>query len=201
MLAWKIAHVGYPADAMMFDIRNAPIRFARVGPGRYVSTCEGSHRPVRELAVDRVDRRCGYTMEYAPSPAGHRAEYDLDEARLAEVPWDACPLGICGRYRIYRTTHSGRGVTHDGKFRWWTKDVGHDNAIALKWAIRGHQISLKDAVKALNVEVGAERDRVARVRADREAIVISVLADAARDGLPPEIAAARIVRWLFEGSP
>lgn len=37
---------------------------------------------VRDRAVEIVDRKYGYTMEFAPSPAAHREEYASEEARL-----------------------------------------------------------------------------------------------------------------------
>jgi hypothetical protein len=37
---------------------------------------------VREVAVELVDERSGYTMEFAPDPGQHRALYDEEEARL-----------------------------------------------------------------------------------------------------------------------
>ena len=39
---------------------------------------------IRERAVENVDRRHGYTMEFALSPAQHRDEYDREEDRLHE---------------------------------------------------------------------------------------------------------------------
>lgn len=38
---------------------------------------------LRAQAVENVDRRHGYTMEFAPSPVQHRLEYDEEERRLA----------------------------------------------------------------------------------------------------------------------
>lgn len=50
---------------------------------------------IREMAVEAVDKRHGYTMEFAPSPAQHRALYDLEEERLtAEIAADPGRL-IC----------------------------------------------------------------------------------------------------------
>jgi hypothetical protein len=37
---------------------------------------------IRDLAVARVDGRHGYTVEFAPDPETHRAEYDDEEARI-----------------------------------------------------------------------------------------------------------------------
>ena len=42
-------------------------------------------------AVRIVDGRHGYTVEYAPDPDSHRAEYDAEYQRLRRgdpVPWE-----------------------------------------------------------------------------------------------------------------
>lgn len=41
-------------------------------------------RTVRDLAVERVDGRHGFTMEFAPNPYAHKLEYDDEERALAE---------------------------------------------------------------------------------------------------------------------
>lgn len=42
-----------------------------------------SGETARDVAVRIVDARYSYTAEYAPDPDAHRAEYDLEEERLA----------------------------------------------------------------------------------------------------------------------
>lgn len=50
---------------------------------------------IRERAVTNVDARHGYTMEFAPSPAVHRAEYAEEEARITSQIGDDPGLAIC----------------------------------------------------------------------------------------------------------
>lgn len=49
---------------------------------RAVSRGTETAEELRELAVERVDARHGYTMEFAPSPVQHREEYDREEEAL-----------------------------------------------------------------------------------------------------------------------
>lgn len=65
---------------------------------------------IREEAVESVDKRHGYTMEHAPSPAQHRAEYNREEellrAEYAEDPGRA----ICGHdHRVHYLGGGGNG--------------------------------------------------------------------------------------------
>jgi hypothetical protein len=200
-----------------FDVKTAPIQFRRAEPGVYLSTCGRSH-DVRARAVELVDRRHGYTMEHAPSPAAHRAEYDAEEDRLLRslesvtTPWDACPSGLCGRYRIHKTEHSGRSVTLSGRTRWWVTDVASGQAIG-RSGMSSHQLTLEDSVAMLHFRIGravedafdvlkairretAERDRVARVRAEREEAVSRILSDGRGRGLSTPAIAALVVDWL-----
>lgn len=50
---------------------------------------------IREVAVARVDRRHGYTMEFAPSPIQHRMEYDEEEATIRAQVADDPGLVLC----------------------------------------------------------------------------------------------------------
>lgn len=40
---------------------------------------------IRDEAVRRVDERHGFTMEFAPSPSQHKAEYDLEEEAIRDA--------------------------------------------------------------------------------------------------------------------
>jgi hypothetical protein len=51
---------------------------------------------LRERAVENVDQRHGYTMEFAPSPVQHKLEYDEEEQKLRKQAADDPGLVMCG---------------------------------------------------------------------------------------------------------
>jgi hypothetical protein len=57
---------------------------------------------IRDQAVDNIDQRHGYTMEFAPHQRSHRDEYDAEEARLAaELSEDPGALICSHEHRIH----------------------------------------------------------------------------------------------------
>lgn len=55
---------------------------------------DASSNRVRDEAVRAVDARHGYTVEYAPDPEAHRAEYDEEERRVAWMERHAIPNSV-----------------------------------------------------------------------------------------------------------
>lgn len=109
----------------IYDPKTAPIRFRRVEPGVYLSTC-GNERAHSMAASDH------------PSAA-----------------WERCPTGICGRFRITKTEHTGHNTTHQGRTRWWLLDVYRDSPVYfIGYGSSRHFLSLEDAVESLNVKIG-----------------------------------------------
>lgn len=47
--------------------------------------CPECFGPTRAQAVANVDARHGYTLDFAPDAANHRAEYNVEEVRLAHI--------------------------------------------------------------------------------------------------------------------
>lgn len=78
---------------------------------------------IRQLAVDRVDGRCGYAIEFAPSYATHAAKYDAEEARIRiEVGEDPGML-LCGHAPRHERTHYLGGDLHVC-FKCWLRACG-----------------------------------------------------------------------------
>ena len=144
-----------------YDPKTAPIRFRRVEPGLYVSVCGEAHNH-RAMAVEVVNRRHGHGQHAASLTVRfeqHEIEYRNQELRFGEThataPWEPCPRGICGRYRIRKTEHSGRHVTNQGRTRWWLHDVARDCPVLfLGYGSSRHFLSLEDAIRSLNIKVG-----------------------------------------------
>jgi hypothetical protein len=63
---------------------------------------------LRERAVENVDRRHGYTMEFAPSPQQHKLEYDEEERKLKIAVADDPGLILCGH--AHRNHYLGGGL-------------------------------------------------------------------------------------------
>jgi hypothetical protein len=151
-----------------FDLKTAPIQFSRVEPGVYVSTCgtcgtdasRAAH--VRELATAATIRERGFSPERDPDPAAHSDVYRLHVQRMTERPWEICLRGICGRFRIHRTVHTGGKARQaagysaiiQGPVRWWVTDVPTDQR--LSWPhMRGCSDStLEEAIRMLHVQIG-----------------------------------------------
>lgn len=80
---------------------------------------------LRSVAVSLVDGTHGYTMEFAPSPAAHRNEYDRAESALKiaveeEQPGDPHPENETLNHQIERmqkllASHKQAGVEIEGK--------------------------------------------------------------------------------------
>jgi len=71
---------------------------------------------IRDRAVTAVDARHGYTMEFAPSPAAHRAEYEAEEDRLVAQVANDPGLAIC--QHDDRTHYLGGGGAHGAGGIW-----------------------------------------------------------------------------------
>lgn len=75
------------------------------------------HETIRERAVENVDRRYGYTMEFAPSPHQHKLEYDEEERRLLQEAANDPGSVLCGH--ADRVHYLGGGL--QVCFACWTK--------------------------------------------------------------------------------
>lgn len=63
---------------------------------------------LRDKAIENVDRRHGYTMEFAPHPPTHKLEYDAEEQKLLLAVADDPGLILCGHE--HRVHYLGGGI-------------------------------------------------------------------------------------------
>lgn len=65
---------------------------------------------IREWAIERVDRRHGYTLELAPSRDAHRAEWAEEERKIAAEVAAEPGLIVCSPNHAHRHHYLGGGM-------------------------------------------------------------------------------------------
>jgi hypothetical protein len=130
------------------------------------------------------------------------------------VPWVA-------EYRIYRTEHAGRGVTHNGRTRWHVIHVPIGRSIGHRFAgSNNYSLSLEEAIRTLHLAIGrmlrdafevlskmnADAERAVRIQAEyaaARAALESKIFDAINRHGPPvvltEDQARALARAIAEG--
>ena len=81
----KLEAHGACSWAALMDDAAAQLRADHPAQGERTPAEQGERSQTpREAAVEIVDRRHGYTVEFAPTPEAHRAEYDAEELAIKE---------------------------------------------------------------------------------------------------------------------
>lgn len=75
---------------------------------KVIDSMKSLREQIRDKAVETVDRRHGYTMEFAPHPLTHKREYDEEEQKLLVAVADDPGLILCGH--LHRTHYLGGGL-------------------------------------------------------------------------------------------
>jgi len=99
-----------------------------------------------------------------------------------------------GEYRIHKTEHSGRGVSHSGRVRWHVNHVPTGTTISHRFSA-SYSLSLDHAIETLHIVIGRGlRDGfevLARMNADAERKLESARREqVAREALEAKIRAA-----------